>query len=247
MKTLFTISMLLFSVSAFALINANDINHAPNANDINPVTGTTGSSTSTVGTSTGTTTPTTDATMVPTIDVGPDGNYKASLKERKLAIKAEKAITKAEIKDDAAVLGKEIEAIIKNCKTKMFGAAIKDYQTKSMCFENKINTMNNERHRVILSAIIIECNTSYDYAITDTDRDMYLYMMQRKYLCYRNALRAALKTRKGLVIGWGDKESNMPYVVKSVESSTIESENNPNPDGTTTTTTTTTESESTPK
>ena len=240
MKKIFTISMLLLSVSLFARDNDNDITgRRGNDNDIiTPVldstsgtTGTTGTS-STVGTMVGTHTDTftsnlTAENTTPIIELNTDG-YKAEFKEYRSQQKIAKAIDKAAIKEDAKKFGKEISAIIKGCKISFVGnligtAPAKDYNAKNICFLNKIRTMNNEKHRFILSTIAAGCEASYEGYNTDQ------YTMQRKYLCYRNALRAAIKTRKGLVIGWGDKDENTDYIIKPIESSTIEGDSHTPP------------------
>lgn len=221
MKTLFTIFLLLFSVSLFAAANANDNDTIIPTLDGNPVTmGTTGSTgASTVGTTTGTTvttTPNTEEATTPMMELSTDG-YKATFKGYKLQQKMEKVMTKDAIKKDAKELGQKVEVIIKACKAKMFAASTQaDYTAQNICFANKIITMDEGKHKFILSTIVAQCEAAWG-------SNGALEVVQRKYLCYRNALRAALKTSKGLVIGWGAQEQKLEYDLVPIEKSQIES------------------------
>jgi hypothetical protein len=217
MKTLFTIFLLLFSVSLLAAGNDND-GMGPD----NPVTGvpvTTGSagSNSTVGVSTGTEATINEATTLPIIELSTDG-YKATFKEIPLTQKTEKTLTKAAIKKDAVELSDKMETIIKTCKVKTY-ATTQDYNAKNTCFFKMAKEMNEGKHKFILSTIIALCAASNDTASDDPK-----YSAQTKYLCYRNVLRAVLKTKKGFVIGWGNKEKSAPYPATAIESEKINSD-----------------------
>ena len=154
-------------------------------------------------------TPDTIPTSEPTITavtLDSDG-YKVEFKEFKAKQKIQKALTKAAIKEDAKNLGLKIQAIIKGCKAK----TVKDYNSANTCFYTKIALMDSGKHKFILSTIVAQCETAWTLDGSNKDPYTAQNMAQRKYLCYRNALRAQLKTTKGLVIGWGSDDEQAPY------------------------------------